>query len=93
MQHFLNERYTTPVALQLSYVHQTAIMVVYAREDIASCVSQLSPAKMEAEGENMIEIRAGQIIQDAAANLHPEERIEVRYLVPVADITDKGDKA
>ena len=32
------------------------------------------------------------IIQDPAANLQPEERVEVRYLVQVTDITDKGEK-
>jgi superfamily II DNA or RNA helicase len=32
------------------------------------------------------------IIQDPAANLQPEERVEVRYLVPVGDITGKGEK-
>ena len=33
------------------------------------------------------------IIQDPAANLQPQERVEVRYLVPVDDITGKGEKA
>ena len=33
------------------------------------------------------------IIQDPAANLQPQERVEVRYLVPVGDITGKGEKA
>ena len=32
------------------------------------------------------------IIQDPASNLQPEERVEVRYLVPVGDITGKGEK-
>jgi len=32
------------------------------------------------------------IIQDPAANLQPEERIEVRYLVPVGDIMGSGTK-
>ncbi|MEE8390786.1 MAG: helicase-related protein, partial [Anaerolineae bacterium] len=32
------------------------------------------------------------IIQDPAANLQPQERVEVRYLVPVGDITGKGEK-
>jgi len=30
------------------------------------------------------------IIQDPAANLQPEERVEVRYLVPVGDIVKSG---
>jgi len=33
------------------------------------------------------------IIQDPAANLQPEEWVEVRYLVPASDITGKGEKA
>ena len=32
------------------------------------------------------------IIQDPAANLQPQERVEVRYLVPVGDITGKGER-
>jgi len=32
------------------------------------------------------------IIQDPASILQPEERVEVRYLVPVDDITSKGEK-
>ena len=32
------------------------------------------------------------IIQDPAANLQPEERVEVRYLVGVGDITGKGER-
>jgi len=32
------------------------------------------------------------IIQNPAANLQPEEQVQVRYLVQVADITDKGEK-
>jgi len=32
------------------------------------------------------------IIQDPASNLQPEERVEVRYLVQVADITEKGKR-
>jgi len=32
------------------------------------------------------------IIQDPAAKLQPEERVEVRYLVPVGDITSKGER-
>jgi len=32
------------------------------------------------------------IIQDPASNLQPQERVEVRYLVPVGDITGKGEK-
>ena len=32
------------------------------------------------------------IIQDPAANLQPQERVEVRYLVPVSDITAKGER-
>ncbi|MBL7062610.1 MAG: DUF3883 domain-containing protein [Anaerolineae bacterium] len=32
------------------------------------------------------------IIQDPASNLQPEERVEVRYLVPVGDITSKGKR-
>lgn len=30
------------------------------------------------------------IIQDPAANLQPEERVEVRYLVGVAEIVERG---
>jgi len=33
------------------------------------------------------------IIRDPAATLQPEERVEVRYLVGVADITTKGERA
>ncbi len=32
------------------------------------------------------------VIQDPAANLQPQERVEVRYLVPVGDITTKGER-
>jgi len=32
------------------------------------------------------------IIQDPAANLQPQERVEVRYLVGVGDITGKGER-
>jgi hypothetical protein len=32
------------------------------------------------------------IIPDPATNLQPEERVEVRYLVPVGDITGKGER-
>jgi len=32
------------------------------------------------------------IIQDPAANLQPQERVEVRYLVPVGEITGKGER-
>jgi superfamily II DNA or RNA helicase len=32
------------------------------------------------------------IIQDPASNLEPQERVEVRYLVPVGDITGKGER-
>ncbi len=32
------------------------------------------------------------IIQDPVANLQPEERVDVRYLVPVGDITSKGER-
>jgi superfamily II DNA or RNA helicase len=32
------------------------------------------------------------IIQDPAAKLQPEERVEVRYLVPVGDITGEGER-
>ncbi|HEC35753.1 MAG TPA: DUF3883 domain-containing protein, partial [Anaerolineae bacterium] len=32
------------------------------------------------------------IIQDPAANLQPEERVEVRYLVGVSEITGKGER-
>ena len=31
-------------------------------------------------------------IQDPASNLQPEERVEVRYLVPVSDIMGSGTK-
>ena len=32
------------------------------------------------------------IIQDPAANLQPQEHVQVRYLVPVGDITGKGER-
>ncbi len=32
------------------------------------------------------------IIQDPASNLEPQERVEVRYLVPVGDIIGKGER-
>jgi hypothetical protein len=33
-----------------------------------------------------------QLIQNPAANLQFQERVEVRYLVPVGDITTKGER-
>jgi hypothetical protein len=40
----------------------------------------------------MPEIRPGHVIQDPATKLQPQERVEVRYLVPVGDITGKGER-
>ena len=49
--------------------------------------------RQDRKPEDVSDENLGFDIQDPAANLQPEERVEVRYLVPVGDITAKGEKA